>query len=79
MVIEYFFKAYTIIYFTILPPLFEYLGCFQFLTKQLFDEYFSAYGFSIFQGIFLGEIPRRGLFSQSVWTFLWLQSIFWRR
>lgn len=54
MVIEYLFKAYTLIYFIILLPLFEYLGCFQFFTKQVFDEYFSAYGFSIFQGIFLG-------------------------
>lgn len=42
-----------IIYFTILPPLWEYLGCFQFFTEQLFDDYFSAYGFFYISGYFL--------------------------
>ena len=61
MVIEYFFKAYTLIYFTILSPLFEYLGCFQFFTKQLFDEYFSVYGFSHISGYFLRLASQKGI------------------
>ena len=61
MVIEYCFKAYTIIYLTIFPPLFEYLGCFQFFTEQLFDDCCFAYGFFHISGYFLRLASQKGI------------------
>lgn len=54
MVIEYFFKAYTPIYFTILSPFLNIWAASSFSLSNSLMSIFLYMAFSIFQGIFLG-------------------------